>query len=210
MAKRKGRLFIISAPSGSGKTTLCELLVKKMPRLVRSVSLTTRLPRRGERNGKDYIFVTEKKFKEKIKNGALLEWAGNFGYYYGTPKDKVKKLLASGKDVILAIDVKGAMKIKKLYPDSVFIFILPPSLEELKKRLRQRGANNGAEIRTRIEIAKKEISYLPVYNYSVINDNIKNAMAEIGCIIKTERRKIADWHDSTPICVNRKKKNGRR
>ena len=88
-----------------------------------------------EKNGKDYIFVTERKFREKIKSGALLEWAKNFGYYYGTPKDKVKKLLASGKDVILAIDVKGATKIKKLCPDSIFIFILPPSLEELKKRL---------------------------------------------------------------------------
>ncbi|MDP3788843.1 MAG: guanylate kinase [Candidatus Omnitrophota bacterium] len=188
--KKKGTLFIISAPSGSGKTTLCELLVKRMPRLARSVSLTTRLPRRGEKNGKDYIFVTGKKFREKIKSGALLEWARNFGYYYGTPKDKVKKLLLGGTDVILAIDVKGAMKVRKLYPDSIFIFILPPSLEELKKRLKQRGTDNGTEIKTRIAIAKKEISYLPVYNYSVINDSIKHAMAELGCIIKAERRKI--------------------
>ena len=188
--KKKGQLFIISAPSGSGKTTLCELLVKRIPRLARSVSLTTRLPRRGEKNGKDYIFVTEKKFREKIKRGSLLEWARNFGYYYGTPKDKVRKLLAGGKDVILAIDVKGAMKVRKLYLDSIFIFILPPSMEELKKRLKKRGANNGAEIRTRVEIAKKEISYLPMYNYSVINDSIKHAMAELGRIIKAERRKI--------------------
>jgi guanylate kinase len=192
MAKQKGQLFIISAPSGSGKTTLCELLVKRMPRLARSVSLTTRLPRRGEKNGKDYVFVTEKKFREKIKRGSLLEWARNFGYYYGTPKDKVRKLLIGGKDVILAIDVKGAMKVKKLYPNSIFIFILPPSMEELKKRLKKRRANDGAEIRTRIETAKKEISYLPMYDYSVINDSIKHAMAELGCIIKAERRKIAD------------------
>ena len=188
--KKKGALFIISAPSGSGKTTLCELLVKRMPRLTRSVSLTTRLPRRGEKNGKDYIFVTGKKFREKIKKGSLLEWARNFGYYYGTPKDKVNRLLAGGKDVMLAIDVKGAMKVKKLCPDSIFIFILPPSLGELRKRLKQRGTDNGTEIKTRIAVAKKEISYLPMYNYSVINDSIKHAMAELGCIIKAERRKI--------------------
>lgn len=192
MATRPGQLFIISAPSGSGKTTLCELLVKRMPRLERSVSLTTRLPRRGEKNGKDYIFVTEKKFKEKIKKSSLLEWARNFGYYYGTPKDKVNRLLAGGKDVILAIDVKGAMKVKRLHPDGVFIFILPPSMKELKKRLKKRGANTGAEIKTRIEIAKKEISHLPMYSYSVTNNSIKHAVAELGCIVESERRKSAD------------------
>lgn len=187
--QRKGQLFIISAPSGSGKTTLCELLVKEVPRLVRSVSLTTRPPRRGETDGKDYIFVSEKEFRKKIENGSLLEWAKNFGYYYGTPKDETDRLLLSGSDVILAIDVKGAMKVKKLRPDSVFIFILPPSLEELEKRLKRRGTDNGAEIKTRMRIAKEELSYLPMYNYSVVNDSIKNAMAELTGIIKAERRK---------------------
>ena len=190
--KNKGRLFIISAPSGSGKTTLCELLQKRVPRLARSVSLTTRPPRRGERDGKDYTFVTEKEFKKKIRSGALLEWAKNFGYYYGTPKDRVQKLLAGGKDVILAIDVKGAMKVKKLSPDGVFIFILPPSLLELKKRLKRRGADSGKEIRKRIQIAQKEITYLPMYNYTLVNDSIKNAIEQLEAVVKAERRKIAD------------------
>lgn len=188
--RRKGNLFIISAPSGSGKTTLCELMVKNLPRIVRSVSLTTRPARRGEKNGKDYIFVTEKEFKRRIKNGALLEWAKNFGYYYGTPKDKVQKLLSSGKDVILAIDVKGAMKVKKSRPEGAFIFILPPSLAELKKRLRERGSNSKKEIEHRMRVAKREIAYLPMYNYSVVNDSIKNAMEHLKAIVKAERQKI--------------------
>ncbi len=138
----KGKLFIISAPSGSGKTTLCELLEKSMPRLVRSISLTTRPARKGEKSGRHYIFVTEKEFRKRLRQGRLLEWARNFGNYYGTPKESVMDFLNSGKDVILAIDVKGAMKIKKIYPRGVFIFILPPSLEELEKRLKKRGDNN--------------------------------------------------------------------
>ncbi|MDD5680890.1 MAG: guanylate kinase [Candidatus Omnitrophica bacterium] len=187
--RKKGNLFIISAPSGSGKTTLCELLEGKTPHLVRSVSLTTRPPRRGEKNGRDYRFVTEAEFKKRIRSGRFLEWAKNFGYYYGTPRDKILTRLSSGKDVILAIDVKGAMKVKKLYPDGVFIFILPPSLGELKKRLQQRGANSSKEIRKRIQIAKKEITYLPKYNYSVLNDSIKNAVGHLEAIVKAERQK---------------------
>ncbi|MFH0840279.1 MAG: guanylate kinase [Candidatus Omnitrophota bacterium] len=190
MAKRKGKLFIISAPSGSGKTTLCELLKKKVPRLARSVSVTTRPPRRGERNGRDYIFLTKKEFEKKKRGGGLLEWAKNFGRYYGTPKGRVLKLLKSGKDVILAIDVKGAMKVKRLYPDGVFVFIVPPSLDELKKRLKRRGTDGAKEIKKRIEIAKKEMSYLPMYNYAVVNESINKAVAKLGAIIKSERRKI--------------------
>ena len=168
--KKKGRLFIISAPSGSGKTTLCELLKKRVPGLAKSVSLTTRPPRQGERNGKDYIFISAKEFEKLKRRGKFLEWAKNFGHSYATPKDKVLKLLSSGKDVILAIDVKGATKIKRLYPDGVFIFIVPPSLDELKKRLKHRGTDGAKEIKKRIEIAQKEMSYLPMYNYAVVNE----------------------------------------
>jgi len=188
MAKKKGRLFIISAPSGSGKTTLCELLKKRLPRFAMSVSVTTRPPRRGERNGKDYIFISGKEFEKRKRSGALLEWAKNFGYFYGTPRDKVLKLLTSGKDVILAIDVKGAMKIKKLYPDGVFIFIVPPSLDELKKRLKRRGTDGAKEIKKRIEIAQNEMAYLPMYNYAVVNESINKAVARLESIVKTERR----------------------
>ena len=188
MAKRKGKLFIISAPSGSGKTTLCERVIGKVPGIVRSVSMTTRPLRQGEKSGEDYVFVTKREFKKQIKGKSLLEWARNFGYYYGTPK-KVLKLLAKGKDVILAIDVKGAMKVKKLYPKGVFIFVLPPSITELKKRLRRRKVDSPREIKKRIKIAERELSYLPRYTYSVVNDNIEKATGKLAAIVIAERCK---------------------
>jgi len=190
MAKRKGRLFIISAPSGSGKTTLCERLMKRVPHIARSTSLTTRPPRRGERDKRDYIFVTRKEFEDKVKKKNLLEWARNFGYYYGTPKDRVLRLLAGGTDVILAIDVKGAMKIKKLYPQGVFIFILPPSMAELKNRLSKRKTDEGIEISNRMMVARRELSYLPKYTYSVVNDNLKKALDKLEAIVIAERCKV--------------------
>ncbi|MEA3305605.1 MAG: guanylate kinase [Candidatus Omnitrophota bacterium] len=189
MAK-KGKLFIISAPSGSGKTTLCGRLIKSARGMARSVSMTTRPPRQGEKSGKDYIFVTKKEFEKYIKSNSLLEWVRNFGYYYGTPKDKVLKLLAKGKNVILAIDVKGAMKIKRLRPESVLIFIVPPSIAELKKRLKRRKADSRGEISGRIKIAKRELSYLPRYTYSVVNNDIEEAAGKLKAIIIAERHRV--------------------
>ena len=190
MAKKKGKLFIISAPSGSGKTTLCKRLIKRMPGIVRSVSLTTRPPRRSEKNGRDYLFVTKKEFEREKRKNNLLEWARNFGYYYGTPKDRVLKLLARGTDVILAIDVKGAMKIKRLYPKGVFIFVLPPSMAELKNRLRKRKTDGRLEISKRMKVARRELSYLPKYTYSAVNDNLKKATDKLEAIVIAERCKI--------------------
>ena len=190
MAKKKGKLFIISAPSGSGKTTLCEKLVKRKPHIVRSISLTTRSPRKGEKDKRDYHFVTIQEFTKQKRRKNLLEWARNFGYYYGTPKDKVLELLAGGTDVILAIDVKGAMKVKKLYPDGAFIFIIPPSMSELKNRLKKRKRDVNLEIAERMRIARKELSYLPRYTYSVVNDNLKRAIDKLEAIVTAERCKI--------------------
>lgn len=190
MAKRKARLFIISAPSGSGKTTLCDELVRRAPRIQRSVSLTTRPPRRGEKKGRDYIFVSKKAFEKEKKKKNLLEWAKNFGHYYGTPKDKVLGLLRRGADVILAIDVKGAMKIKRHFPEGVFIFVLPPSMAELENRLRKRRTDHDIEISRRMKVARKEISYLPRYTYSVVNDNLNKAVERLKAIIIAERCKI--------------------
>ncbi len=188
----KGKLFIISAPSGGGKTTLCELLEKSIPSLAHSVSLTTRPARKGEKNGRHYIFVSKKEFRERIKKGRLLEWVRNFGYYYGTPKERVLNFLNRGKDVILAIYVKGAMKIKKICPQGVLIFVLPPSIEELRKRLKARGDNSAKEISNRLRIARKEMAYLPRYDYSVLNDNISSAVERLEAIVKAERRKNTD------------------
>lgn len=190
MAKRRGKLFIISAPSGCGKTTLCEGVLRRVPHITRSVSLTTRPRRKGERNGRDYFFVTKKEFERERKKKNLLEWARNFGYYYGTPKDRVLRLLAKGIDVILAIDVKGAMKVKKLYPGGAFIFILPPSMSDLKQRLRQRKTDSASEISERMRVAEKEISYLPKYTYALVNDSVKKATDKLEAIVIAERRKV--------------------
>lgn len=190
MPKRAGKLFIISAPSGSGKTTLCKRLVERVPHIVRSVSLATRPPRKGEKNGRDYLFVTKEEFERQKRQKNLLEWARNFGYYYGTPKDRVLRLLAGGTDVILAIDVKGAMKVKKLYPRGVFIFISPPSTAELKSRLRKRETDNRLEVAKRMKVARRELSYLPRYTYSVVNDNLKKAIDKLEAIVIAERCKI--------------------
>ena len=187
---KRGKLFIISAPSGCGKTTLCEDLLKRAPRVTRSVSVTTRPPRKNEKNGWDYIFVDRNEFAGLIKKKKFLEWARNFGHYYGTPKDKVLRLLARGTDVVLAIDVKGAMKVKRLYPKGVFIFILPPSMAVLEKRLRRRRTDKGLEIAKRMRIARKEISYLPRYGYSIVNDNLKKAADKLEAVVIAESCKI--------------------
>ncbi|MBN1871307.1 MAG: guanylate kinase [Candidatus Omnitrophica bacterium] len=189
MATRKGRLFIISAPSGCGKTTLCELLVKGIPRIARSVSLTTRAPRRGEEHDRDYIFVSRARFRQEIRDNNILEWAINFGHYYGTPKRRVSKLLKQGMDVILAIDVKGAMKVRRHCPGSVLIFVAPPSIKELRKRLKKRRTDDKREISKRINTAQRELEYLPKYDYVVINDNIRRAAERLKSIILTERCK---------------------
>jgi len=191
MPARKGRLFIISAPSGCGKTTLCDRLLRKMPRMVRSVSLTTRPPRKGESNGRDYIFVTQREFRKRIAKGGLLEWAKNFGYYYGTPKRRVETLLSDGVDVILAIDVKGAMKIKRCLGKGVYIFILPPSLSDLQKRLRRRRTDDKREISKRMKIARRELTYARRYDYVIVNDNLDRATRELEAIVTAERCRVA-------------------
>ncbi len=189
MAKRRGRIFVVSAPSGSGKTTLCDRLVKKDRSLVQSVSMTTRRPRRGERNKRDYFFVTEKKFKDTIRKNGFLEWAGNFGHLYGTPRKFVAGKLKKGKDVILSIDVQGAMQVKKTCPNAAFIFIAPPSLGELKKRLKKRNTEHHTSIAKRLSVAKRELKYIPKYDYVVVNDSIKKALAKLKAVILKEREK---------------------
>ena len=185
LAKAKARLFIISAPSGSGKTTLLRKLVaEKSLKLAHSVSMTTRPPRPGERDGKDYHFISEREFKGSIKKNAFLEYEDNFGYFYGTPKSFIEKNLKKGRSVLLAIDVKGAMKVRAAYPEeSVFVFILPPSLDALKKRLKKRMSDDGPAIRTRLALAKKEMSYKDRYDYVIVNDRIDRAFRRLEGIV---------------------------
>lgn len=180
---------MISAPSGTGKTTLVNRLLAETPHLLRSVSVTTRKRRRGEQDGRDYNFITRKKFGELKRNGELLEWAQVFGNFYGTPRAGVYENIKDGRDVLLEIDVQGAMQIKKKMKNAKFIFIMPPSKEVLERRLKGRSTENGAQIEERLRVAEHELAFADRYNYNVVNDDIENALKELKKIITTERNK---------------------
>ena len=185
--KRKGRLFIISAPSGAGKTTLCHAVLAKLSQIVPSISYTTRAPREGEATGKDYHFVSPQKFKAMIEEHAFAEWAIVHGYYYGTSKSLIEKSMQEGKDVLLSIDIQGADQLQKLYSDAVSVFINPPSLEELKNRLIERKSDSETTIQKRLEVAKKEIAAAPSYQFQVVNDDFEQALQELNSIIESQR-----------------------
>jgi len=181
------KLFVISAPSGSGKTTLCNKLLQSDLGLERSVSMTTRRPRAGEKNGIDYRFVPEGYFRRAIKSGGFLEYEENFGHLYGTPRKFIEDNLKKGKSVLLSIDVKGAMKVRRAYPrGSVLIFILPPSITALKKRLAARRSEDEGAVSTRLKLARKEISYRGRYDYAIVNDRLGAAYKRLKKIVISE------------------------
>jgi len=180
----KGRLFVISAPSGCGKTTLCRRLLDDNIGLIRSISVTTRPPRKGERDGLDYRFVSKKDFEDMAARKEFLEYEDNFGHLYGTPRSAVEKSLKEGRPVLLSIDVKGAMSVKKAYPkNSTLIFIIPPSEEELKRRLLSRMSDADDQISKRLELAEKEMAEKDRYDYTVVNDNIEKAYQKLKNIV---------------------------
>lgn len=185
----KGLIFVISAPSGTGKTTLCNELLSSELGLVRSVSLTTRLPRKGERDSEDYFFVSKEDFQERRKKGELLEWTSVLGKLYGTPRWFVEKSIDRGKDVLLSIDVRGALEAKRFYPQAILIFILPPSLKTLETRLKKRSTEKNSQIAKRIRLAKRELSFVEHYDYVVVNDNLEKAVDRLRSIIIAVRRK---------------------
>ena len=189
MAK-KGLLFIVSAPSGTGKTTLCKNLLRRVRNLYLPVSVTTTSPRIGEKADRDYRYVNEDFFKAEIKKGNLLEWVKNFGYYYGTPKKDILRAINRGKDVLLRIDVKGAMQIKRRFPESILIFLKPPSMKELIRRLKKRNTDKSEEIDKRLKLAEKELGYISEYKYVVVNDDLNRAVKEFAAIIKNERKRF--------------------
>ena len=187
---KKGRLFVISASSGTGKTTLARELLKEDRNLVQSISYTTRPARGNEINEKDYHFVTVKEFLEIKKKNGFLEWANVFGRYYGTPKKQVDEHLKEGRDVLLLIDVQGAKKVKKLRPDAVFIFLAPPSIEELRRRLEKRGTDSKREINKRLRVATQEMVQLndpSLCDYRIVNRDIAKAGKILEAIIQAER-----------------------
>ncbi|MBL7131715.1 MAG: guanylate kinase [Candidatus Omnitrophica bacterium] len=182
-------IYIISGPSGSGKTTLSNRLLKLKTlkhKLVKSLSVTTRPRRAKEKNRKDYIFVTQDEFLKRRKKGEFLESQAVFEYLYGTSKRFVKKALKEKKNVLLCIDVKGALSVKKLYPNAVAIFILPPSLKILQKRLTNRLTEDKKKLHRRLKLAKKEMSYIKHYDYIVINDDLKKAIKQLESIFIAE------------------------
>ncbi len=185
---KKGLLIIISGPSGSGKGTIVKELIKNEQYYV-SISLTTRTARIGEQEGIHYFFRSQEEFFKLRDNNELLEWAEFCGNFYGTPKANVEKKLEEGKNVILEIEVQGALKVKQMYPESVFIFVVPPSMEELHNRLVNRGTEKHSVIEQRINRAKEEIRLMDRYDYIVVNDVLLMAVSNINTIIKAEQLK---------------------
>ena len=193
MVKRKktGTLIVLSGPSGAGKGTICNELLKQVDTLSLSISMTTRSPRGNEADGKDYYFVTKEQFEEDIKKGNFLEYAKVHGdNYYGTPKKKVEESLAGGKDIILEIDIQGALEVKEKMEEGIFIFIMPPSMRELKDRLVKRNTESKDKIIERFKNAYKEINEVTKYNYIVINDEIQNAVDKVKAIILAEKCRV--------------------
>ncbi len=187
----KGDLFVLSAPSGAGKTTLCKRILAKFNHIIYSVSYTTRNPRQGETDGKDYNFVSKSLFEDMIKNNEFIEYALVHGNYYGTSKKWLNERLEQGKDIVLDIDVQGAIQLKKIFSNAILIFILPPSLEELENRLRLRNTDNPDIIRLRLDNARQEIKGLNIYDYAVINDDLEKAVIELESIIQSVFCKVA-------------------
>ncbi len=187
-----GRLYVISAPSGAGKSTICRAVLERMPDLKYSVSYTTRSPRGEEKNGIDYYFVSKDDFLAGIQKGAWAEWAQVHGNYYGTSADFIDESLSSGSDVLLDIDVQGAQQILKRYPDSVTIFIMPPSAAALRARLLKRGTDSLEDIEQRLANAKREMTQRETYHHILINNRLSEAVAAMSAIIDSDRTQGGD------------------
>ena len=186
---RKGLLVLVSGPSGTGKGTVCNLLREKHPELAYSISATTRQPRPGEVDGVNYYFYDKAKFEAMIEAGELLEWANVYGNYYGTPKQAVLDRLEAGEDILLEIDTQGALNVMEAMPEGLYVFLLPPSLEELEKRLRGRGTETEESIARRLGAAKEEIGRAVKYRYVVVNDTVEKAEETIANIISAEHNR---------------------
>jgi guanylate kinase len=190
MKRKQGLLFVVSAPSGAGKTSLCLAITETLEKLTHSVSTTTRKPRSGEIDGRDYYFVTEKRFREMIEAGDFAEWAEVHSHLYGTSRRVLDVMVSKGRDVILDIDTQGAKQIKAKYAEAVFIFIMPPSLDILEERLRNRKSDNEDEIKRRMQRSREEIKEYALYDYLIVNRDFERALTELRSIVIAERCRV--------------------
>lgn len=186
----KGLLIVVSGPSGAGKDTICQKLIKENSNIWMSISMTTRKPRPLEKDGVDYFFVSSEEFENKINDNTFLEYASYNDNYYGTPKDKVEEKLNEGKDVILVIDINGAVNIKKIIPSALFIFIMPPDMETLKNRLIGRKTESKDKVVQRFITAYNEVNNYKKYNYVVVNDKVEDAVNKVKSIIQSEKCRV--------------------
>lgn len=189
----QGLLFVLSGPSGVGKGAVCRELLAQIPRLTPSVSVTTRAPRPGETEGLSYYFRTRAEFEAMVREGRLLEWAQVYGHYYGTPRLPVREILAGGGDVLLEIDIQGALKVREVLPESVLIFIAPPTPEAILRRLTSRGSEGPGEVAGRMACLEDEMKFLPRYDYAVVNDTVAHAVANVGAVIRAERVRVGQY-----------------
>lgn len=187
----RGILFVVSSPSGGGKGTLIQRVLKKVPNLSYSVSFTTRAPRNGELNGREYFFVTQKQFKEMEAANEFLEWAQVHSKLYGTARQQVAREVSEGRDIILEVDVQGAASVRTLMADSVSIFILPPSFEVLKQRLRARGTDSPEELDLRLRNAPNELKDYSAFQYVILNDDVERAANQMAAIVHAERARLS-------------------
>jgi guanylate kinase len=186
--RHRGYLFVVSAPSGAGKTTLCRALLEHFTDMTYSVSYTTRLPRKGEKDAVDYHFISLQKFKEGIIDRKWAEWAEVHGHYYGTSAEFLDQGLSAGKDILADLDVKGTIQILTRYPDCISIFIAPPSLDTLRHRLESRGLDSAAVIKQRLHNAKNEMAQKGIYRHIIVNDQLKEAKKRLISLIQKYRR----------------------
>jgi guanylate kinase len=182
--KNKARIFIVSAPSGAGKTTIVKHLLRRFPKMIFSVSYTTRQPRTGEKDGVDYCFIQQDEFKQKIATNTWAEWAKVYDNYYGTDAQFIDTNLARGNNVVLDIDVQGTEQMLERYPDIVTIFIMPPSMETLRERLNARGTDSQAVIEKRLQDAKNEVAKKDLYRHIIINDHLPSAVLQLIAIVE--------------------------
>lgn len=193
----KGLLIVLSGPSGTGKGTVCKALLKKRKDISLSVSCTTRKPRPGETDGVSYFFKSREEFESLIKQNEFLEYADVFSNYYGTPKSFVDAEIEQGKDVLLEIDVQGALKVKAAYPQGVYIFLVPPSMEELENRIRSRGTETAEQIEARLGKASAEMKLIRKYDYRIVNENVDDVVCRIESIMTAEKLRVFRYEDET-------------